>query len=67
MKEIIYMSDEELKVHLTDLRMSRRKGIVAPIRSKQKKAASSTPEFLKNVNDDLANLVLAELAKRKSI
>ena len=60
MKEIKDMSDEELKDHLDDLRLSRRKGYEVKIRVRK----SSTPDCLKGVDESLAALVLAELAKK---
>ena len=59
MKEIKDMSDEELKDHLDDLRLSRRKGYEVKIRVRK----TSTPDCLKGVDENLAALVLAELAK----
>lgn len=60
MKEIKDMSDEELKDHLDNLRLSRRKGYEVKIRVRK----TSTPDCLKNVDENLAALVLAELAKK---
>ena len=60
MKEIKNMSDEELKNHLDDLRLSRRKGYEVKIRVRK----TSTPDCLKGVDENLAALVLAELAKK---
>lgn len=59
MKEIKDMSDVELKDHLDDLRLSRRKGYEVKIRTRKQ----STPDCLKGVDENLAALVLAELAK----
>ena len=59
MKEIKDMSNEELKNHLDDLRLSRRKGYEVKIRVRK----TSTPDCLKGVDENLAALVLAELAK----
>ena len=60
MQEIINMSDEELKDHLDDLRLSRRKGYEVKIRTRK----TTAPNCLKGVNEDLAALVLTELAKK---
>jgi hypothetical protein len=60
MKEIKDMSDSELREHLDDLRLSRRKGYEVKIRVRK----SSTPDCLKGVDENLAALVLAELAKK---
>ena len=60
MKEINDMSDEELKDHLDNLRLSRRKGYEVKIRVRK----TSTPDCLKGVDENLAALVLAELAKK---
>ena len=59
MQEIINMSDEELKDHLDDLRLSRRKGYEVKIRTRK----TAAPSCLKNVDENLAALVLAELQK----
>lgn len=60
MKEITEMSNDELREHLDDLRLSRRKGYEIKVKTRK----SSTPNCLKNVDADLAALVLAELAKK---
>jgi hypothetical protein len=62
MKEIADMSDEELREHLDDLRLSRRKGY--EVKPRVRKQSASTPDCLKGVNENLAALVLAELAKK---
>ena len=63
MKEIKEMSFDELKQYLDDLRLSRRKGYDRQIKVRSKK--QTTPECLKDVDENLAALVLAELAKKK--
>ena len=60
MKEIKDMSNEELKDHLGTLRLSRRKGY----EQKPRVQKQSTPDCLKGVDEKLAALVLAELAKK---
>lgn len=61
MKEIANMSDEELREHLDNLRLSRRKGYEVKPRTRKQQ---TTPDCLKGVDENLASLVLAELAKR---
>lgn len=63
MKEIKDMSDDELQNHLNDLRLTRKTGYDKEIKIRSRK--QTTPECLKGVDENLATLVLAELAKRK--
>lgn len=63
MKEIKDMSNDELREYLDDIRLSRRRGFDRTTKIRAKKQA--VPDCLKNIDDNLATLVLAELAKRK--
>ena len=63
MKEIKDMSNAELRHHLDELRLTRRTGYRKDVKVRTKKA--SAPSCLKNVDENLAAIVLAELAKRK--
>ena len=63
MKEVKDMSNEELRIWLGELRLKRKTGYDRKPRSEHKRR--DVPDSLKNVNDDLAALVLAELEKRK--
>lgn len=60
--EIKDMSDAELREHLDALRLTRRVGYDKTVKMRLKK--QPTPDCLKNVDENLAALVLAELEKR---
>ena len=60
--EIKDMSDDELREHLDTLRQTRRTGYDKDVKTRLKKRP--TPNCLKNVDENLAALVLAELEKR---
>ncbi len=62
MKQIKDMSDEELKECLDDLRLTRKVGYDKTAKTRSRK--DPIPEYLKGVDDNLAAVVLAELAKR---